>query len=50
MFSSVRQLFVLATKSKKMWIIPIVLFFVIVALLVISAQISPLPVFLYPIL
>ncbi|MCL4200623.1 hypothetical protein KJZ67_04795 [Patescibacteria group bacterium] len=50
MFSAIRQLFILATKSKKIWIIPIVLFFVIVALLVISAQISPLPVFLYPIL
>lgn len=50
MFSSIKQLGTLITKSKKIWIIPIVLFVVIVALLIISAQISPLPVFLYPIL
>ncbi len=50
MFSSLKQLAVLAGKSKKMWMIPILLFIIIVALLIISAQISPLPVFLYPIL
>lgn len=50
MFSSIKQLRVLITKSKKIWIIPILLFAIIVALLIISAQISPLPVFLYPIL
>lgn len=50
MFSSLKQLGLLAVKSKKLWIVPMVLFIVIVALLIISAQISPLPVFLYPIL
>jgi uncharacterized membrane protein YjdF len=50
MFSSIHQLFKLATQSKKVWLLPIILFMIIVALLVISAQVSPLPVFLYPIL
>ncbi|MFZ2024813.1 MAG: DUF5989 family protein [Microgenomates group bacterium] len=50
MFQTIKQLFILATHSKKIWIIPVVLFLIIIALLVISAQISPLPVFLYPIL
>lgn len=50
MFSALKQLVLLVRTSKKLWIIPIILFFVIVALLIISAQISPLPVFLYPIL
>lgn len=45
MFESIRQIFILGTKSKKIWIIPLVLFLIIIALLVISAQISPLPVF-----
>ena len=36
--------------SNKIWIIPVILFLIIIALLVISAQVSPLPVFLYPIL
>jgi len=50
MFKSIKQLFILLTKSNKIWIIPIILLFIIVALLVISAQLSPVPVFLYPIL
>lgn len=50
MFNSIKQLVSLATHSKKIWIIPIILFLIIIALLIISAQISPLPVFLYPIL
>jgi len=50
MFETVKQLFILAAKSKKIWIIPLVLFLIIIALLVISAQISPLPIFLYPII
>ncbi len=50
MFETIKQIFVLGMKSKKIWIIPIVLFLIIIALLIISAQISPLPVFLYPII
>lgn len=50
MFEAVKQIFILGTKSKKIWIIPVILFLIIVALLIISAQISPLPVFIYPII
>ncbi|MFA5136786.1 MAG: DUF5989 family protein [Patescibacteria group bacterium] len=50
MFESIKQLTTLFIKSRKIWIIPIVLLLIIIALLVISAQISPVPVFLYPII
>lgn len=50
MIGAIKQLAILALKSKKIWIIPVILTFVIVALLIISAQISPVPVFLYPIM
>lgn len=50
MFSSIKHLTILALNSKKIWIIPVILFLIIIALLVISAQVTPLPVFLYPIL
>lgn len=50
MFESIRQLLILFTKSKKIWIVPILLLLVIIVLLVISAQVSPLPVFIYPII
>ncbi len=50
MFESIRQLLILASKSKKVWLLPIFLLLVVIALLVISAQIAPVPVFLYPII
>lgn len=50
MFSTIKQLLFLIIKSKKIWIIPIILFLIIIALLIISAQISPIPVFIYPII
>jgi len=50
MLETIKQLFVLAFKSKKIWIVPVVLLLIIIALLVIAAQTSPLPVFLYPII
>ncbi|MBI4134058.1 MAG: hypothetical protein HY475_01395 [Candidatus Terrybacteria bacterium] len=50
MFESVRQLLFLARKTDKIWLIPVILLLIIVALLVVGAQISPLPVFLYPLL
>lgn len=51
MIETIKQLLILAFKTNKIWwITPILLVLIIVALLVISAQISPLPVFLYPII
>jgi len=50
MFETIKQIITLALKSNKIWLLPMLLLLVIVALLVISAQISPLPVFLYPII
>jgi len=50
MFETIKQLLILVTKSNKIWLIPIVLTLIIIALLVISAQISPVPIFLYPII
>ncbi|MBI4974121.1 hypothetical protein HZC27_05945 [Candidatus Roizmanbacteria bacterium] len=50
MFETIKQFFILATKSKKIWIIPIILLLIIIALLIISAQVAPVPVFLYPII
>lgn len=49
MLSAIKQLFILIKKTDKIWIIPIVLLLVIVALIVIGANISPVPLFLYPI-
>ena len=50
MFESVKQLLILAGKSRKIWIVPIILLLIIIALLVINAQISSLPIFIYPII
>jgi len=50
MFETIKQLLILATKSKRVWVIPIILFLIIIALLMISAQISPLTIFIYPII
>jgi hypothetical protein len=50
MLESIKQLIQLAKRSKKYWMIPFILMLVIVALLVIVAQISPAPVFFYPII
>ena len=50
MFRSLKQLFILLTKSNKIWVIPVILLLIIIALLIISAQISPVPIFLYPII
>lgn len=48
MFESIKQLIVLSTKSKKIWIIPVIILLIVIAILIISAQVSPLPVFIYP--
>ncbi len=50
MIETIKQLLILATKSKKVWLIPLVLTLVIIALLIITAQIAPVPIFLYPII
>ena len=50
MFHTIKQLLILTTKSKKAWLIPLFLLLVIIALLVISAELAPVPIFLYPIL
>jgi len=50
MFESVRQLATLAFKSKKIWLLPILLALIIIALLVISANAAPIPIFLYPLI
>ncbi len=49
-FETIKQLIILGKESKKIWIIPLILFLIIISLLIISAQISPLPVFIYPII
>lgn len=50
MFATIKQLLVLALNTKKIWLIPLFLLFVIVALLVVSAQIAPVPLFIYPLI
>jgi len=50
MLESIKQLIKLASKTKKIWLIPIILFLVIIALLIITASASPVPIFLYPLI
>ncbi len=50
MIESIKQLLHLSRRSNKVWILPIILLLIIIALIVISAQISPVPVFLYPLI
>jgi len=50
MFEPARQLLRLALQSRKIWLLPIVLALVIVALLVVSANLAPVPIFLYPLI
>lgn len=50
MFETVKQLITLSLKSRKIWIIPVILLLIIIALLIVTAQVAPVPVFLYPIL
>ncbi|HVZ58323.1 MAG TPA: DUF5989 family protein [Patescibacteria group bacterium] len=50
MLESIRQIFILLTHSKKIWLLPLLLFLIIIALLVIGAQIAPIPLFLYPLI
>ncbi len=47
---AIKQLIILMRKSNKVWLIPLILLFCIFGLLIISAQISPVPIFLYPLI
>lgn len=50
MFGVIRQLVTLACASRKLWLLPILLALIIVALLIVSAGIAPVPIFLYPLI
>lgn len=50
MFESIKELVNLGFNSRKIWIIPIILFLIIIALIVFAAQVSPVPLFIYPII
>ena len=47
---TIKQLATLIKKTDKIYIIPVILFLIIIALLIISASISPVPVFIYPLI
>lgn len=48
MFENMKQIFALLKASKKIWLLPALLFLVIIALVFTVAQISPVPIFIYP--
>jgi len=50
MLETIKQLFILITKTDKMWLIPVFLLLIIIVLVVISAQIAPVPIFIYPLI
>lgn len=50
MFEVARQLWILIKKTDKLWLIPLLLVLVILGLLIVGAQISPVPVFIYPLI
>ena len=50
MLETIKQLFILITKTDKMWLIPAFLLLIIIVLVVISAQIAPVPIFIYPLI
>jgi len=45
---SIKQLFIYLWKTKKWWLIPFILLVVITALLLIASAMSPVPIFIYP--
>ncbi|MEM5881565.1 MAG: DUF5989 family protein [Candidatus Aenigmatarchaeota archaeon] len=47
-FVVIKEIFKYLLKTKKWWLIPFVLLLVIIALLLILSTISPIPVFIYP--
>jgi hypothetical protein len=50
MLAAIKQLFILLLKSKKFWLTPIIIALIVVAFLIIAAQLSPVPIFLYPLI
>ncbi|CAN5178078.1 hypothetical protein BH09PAT1_BH09PAT1_5120 [soil metagenome] len=50
MLEAAKQIAILLTHSHKIWLIPILLLLIILALIIIGAQIAPIPIFLYPII
>jgi hypothetical protein len=50
MGEAIKQIFTLLKKTDKIYLIPILLFLIIIALLIITATISPVPVFIYPLI
>ncbi len=50
MIETIKQILYLATKSKKIWLAPIILGLVFIAFLIITVSLSPTPIFLYPLL
>ncbi len=50
MLEVIKQLFILISKSKKFWLIPIIIALIIISVVIIAAQLSPVPVFLYPLI
>lgn len=49
-FSVVKELFDFMTKTKRWWLIPLVLLLVIVGLLILLVASSPVPIFIYPLI
>lgn len=45
-----KRLFLLAVKSRSVWLVSIILLIIIVALLITGITLAPTPVFIYPIL
>jgi hypothetical protein len=50
MFETTRRLWHLLTNSHKIWLIPIILLLILIGILVVGAQVAPLPIFLYPLI
>lgn len=48
MLAAIRQLIHLARRTDKIWLVPLFLAFVILVFVIIGAQISAVPIFLYP--
>ncbi len=49
-FYTARELLRLALNSPKIWLLPLFLFLVLVALITFGAALAPVPLFLYPLI
>ena len=50
MIETLKQIVKLLLSSDKIYIIPIILLLLIIALFIIGATISPIPIFMYPVI